>query len=169
MSDDGLYLLARSEFGDLADGFQNADAIGLLSADDRERVDRARELRGQAYQNGKSAHKSADDFRWVLEQDPTREATRERLVQCLLEELDLHVQIHAWRPIEADKPGVKGDVGVLTFRPGPFRGATAPLQTRTTPTFRCWTIRQACRSRVLHFVGCSAMPVLQFVLISLAS
>jgi tetratricopeptide (TPR) repeat protein len=45
---------------------------------------RARELRGLAYQNGKSAVKGADDFQRVLEQDPTREDTRWRLVLCLL-------------------------------------------------------------------------------------
>jgi tetratricopeptide (TPR) repeat protein len=46
---------------------------------------RARELRGLAYQNGRSAHKGAEDFRRVLEQDPTREETRWRLVLCLLD------------------------------------------------------------------------------------
>src|SRR5262249_40108222 len=46
---------------------------------------RARELRGLAYQNGKSAHKGAEDFRRVLEQDPTRDETRWRLVLCLLD------------------------------------------------------------------------------------
>jgi tetratricopeptide (TPR) repeat protein len=46
---------------------------------------RARELRGPAYQNGKSAHKGAEDLRRVLEQDPTRDETRWRLVLCLLD------------------------------------------------------------------------------------
>lgn len=46
---------------------------------------RARELRGQAYQNGRSARKAADDFRAVLQRDPTRPATRWRLVHCLLD------------------------------------------------------------------------------------
>ncbi len=46
---------------------------------------RALELRGLAYQNGKSAHKGAEDFRRVIERDPTRDATRWRLVLCLLD------------------------------------------------------------------------------------
>jgi tetratricopeptide (TPR) repeat protein len=46
---------------------------------------RALELRGLAYQNGKSAQKGAEDFRRVLEKDPTRDATRWRLVLCLLD------------------------------------------------------------------------------------
>lgn len=46
---------------------------------------RALELRGMAYQNGKSARKAADDFHRVIVADPTRSATRRRLVNCLLD------------------------------------------------------------------------------------
>jgi tetratricopeptide (TPR) repeat protein len=46
---------------------------------------RALELRGLAYQNGKSAVKGAADFRRVLEKDEARSATRWRLVLCLLD------------------------------------------------------------------------------------
>jgi predicted Zn-dependent protease len=46
---------------------------------------RARELRGLAYQNGKSAQKGAEDFRQVLARDLTRRETRWRLVLCLLD------------------------------------------------------------------------------------
>jgi tetratricopeptide (TPR) repeat protein len=46
---------------------------------------RALELRGLAWQNGKSAFKGAADFRRVLALDPTRRATRWRLVLCLLD------------------------------------------------------------------------------------
>jgi tetratricopeptide (TPR) repeat protein len=45
---------------------------------------RALELRGLAYQNGKSAYKGAQDLRRVIEKDPSREATRWRLAMCLL-------------------------------------------------------------------------------------
>jgi tetratricopeptide (TPR) repeat protein len=47
---------------------------------------RALELRGLTYQNGKQAGKGADDFRCVIEADPTRDTTRWRLVLCLLEQ-----------------------------------------------------------------------------------
>jgi tetratricopeptide (TPR) repeat protein len=45
----------------------------------------ALELRGRAYQAGKGAKKAADDFRRVLEMDPTRDDARHRLVICLLD------------------------------------------------------------------------------------
>ncbi len=45
---------------------------------------RALELRGWAYQRGKSAAKGAEDLRKVLRIDPARPGTRRRLVQCLL-------------------------------------------------------------------------------------
>jgi tetratricopeptide (TPR) repeat protein len=46
---------------------------------------RALELRGIAYANAHSASKGAEAFRRVLEQDPTRTATRRRLANCLLQ------------------------------------------------------------------------------------
>lgn len=46
---------------------------------------RALELRGLAYQNGKSAHKGALDFQRVLAKDAARDSTRWRLVLCLLD------------------------------------------------------------------------------------
>jgi tetratricopeptide (TPR) repeat protein len=46
---------------------------------------RALELRGRAFYNGKSAAYAARDFRKVLEMDPTRSATRAKLVLCLLD------------------------------------------------------------------------------------
>jgi tetratricopeptide (TPR) repeat protein len=75
----------------LAEGYillyRHLDAFPIL--DQWLRLDpdnlRARELRGLAYYKGKAGHKAAEDFRWVLGQDPTREETRERLVLCLLD------------------------------------------------------------------------------------
>lgn len=62
------------------------DALAL--ADHWLRVDpdnvRALELRGLAYQHGKSAHKGTEDLRRVIELDPTRDGTRWRLVLALL-------------------------------------------------------------------------------------
>ena len=46
---------------------------------------RALELRGLAYQNGKSSYKGAADFRRVIEIDPDRVGTRWRLILCLIE------------------------------------------------------------------------------------
>jgi predicted Zn-dependent protease len=46
---------------------------------------RALELRGAAWMAGRSKQKAADDFRRVLEQDGDRDATRWRLVACLLD------------------------------------------------------------------------------------
>src|SRR5262249_53422890 len=46
---------------------------------------RALELRGMAYQSGKAAAKGAESFRRVMELDPKRDATRWRLVLCLLD------------------------------------------------------------------------------------
>ena len=45
---------------------------------------RALELRGSAFQNGKSAATGARDFRRVLELDPVRAGARDRLVMCLM-------------------------------------------------------------------------------------
>jgi Tfp pilus assembly protein PilF len=46
---------------------------------------RALELRGRAYQTGKSAKNAADDFRRVIQQDPKRDDTRQRLGIALLD------------------------------------------------------------------------------------
>lgn len=35
--------------------------------------------------------------------------------QCLLEQLDLHVEVHTGRTVKADQPGMDSDVGVLPF------------------------------------------------------
>ncbi len=46
---------------------------------------RALELRGQTYVTGKGVVRGADDYRRVLQLDPTRKLTRWRLIGCLLE------------------------------------------------------------------------------------
>jgi hypothetical protein len=46
-----------------------------------------------------------------------------QLVQRLLEEVDLHLQIHTRRPVETHKSGVKGDIRISTSRAGMFRWA----------------------------------------------
>jgi tetratricopeptide (TPR) repeat protein len=46
---------------------------------------RALELRGRAYRNGRSAAKAADDYRRVLELDPSRQEARWQLALCLLD------------------------------------------------------------------------------------
>ena len=46
---------------------------------------RALELRGQTYVTGKGVVRGAEDYRRVLELDPTRRATRWRLIVCLLD------------------------------------------------------------------------------------
>jgi tetratricopeptide (TPR) repeat protein len=45
---------------------------------------RALELRGLAYQNAKSATRGAENYRLVLDLDPTRSGTRRQLARCLL-------------------------------------------------------------------------------------
>ena len=45
---------------------------------------RALDLRGQTYVAGKGVVRGSEDYRRVLEIDPTREATRWRLVDCLI-------------------------------------------------------------------------------------
>jgi predicted Zn-dependent protease len=45
---------------------------------------RALDLRGQTYVAGKGVVRGSEDYRRVLELDPTREATRWRLVDCLI-------------------------------------------------------------------------------------
>lgn len=46
---------------------------------------RALELRGQTYVTGKGVVRGAEDYRRVLQLDPTRKPTRWRLIGCLLE------------------------------------------------------------------------------------
>ncbi len=66
---------------------------------------RAFELRGLAFQNAKSASKGAESFRQVLAKDPTREATRWRLVLCLLEMGSYDEAMPILETIAANKPG----------------------------------------------------------------
>jgi tetratricopeptide (TPR) repeat protein len=66
---------------------------------------RARELRGLAFHIGKSAHRGAEDLRWVLEKDDTREATRWRLVLCLLDMGNYDEARPLLERIERHKPG----------------------------------------------------------------
>jgi tetratricopeptide (TPR) repeat protein len=71
---------------------------------------RALELRGQAYQTGRQTRKAIDDFRHVLELDPSRDDARFRLVLNLLdtgaydEAVPLLEQLDRQRP---DDPEVK--------------------------------------------------------------
>jgi tetratricopeptide (TPR) repeat protein len=87
--------------------YRTLDAMACL--DHWLRIDpknlRALELRGQAYQAGKSAPKASEDFRRVLEQDPTREATRWRLVLCLLEMGSYEEAFPHLERIAREKPG----------------------------------------------------------------
>jgi predicted Zn-dependent protease len=65
---------------------------------------RARELRGLAYQRGHSLHKGAEDFRWVLAQDPTRASIRWLLVHCLLEMGSYDEALPLLEQIEREQP-----------------------------------------------------------------
>jgi tetratricopeptide (TPR) repeat protein len=66
---------------------------------------RALELRGLAYQRGKSAHKGAEDFRRVIERDPSRSGTRWRLVLCLLDAGSYDEALTHLEQIDRERPG----------------------------------------------------------------
>ncbi len=66
--------------------FRTIDAMACLNLWLKVSPDnvRALELRGQTYVAGKGVVRGADDYRKVLEIDPTRRATRWLLIDCLL-------------------------------------------------------------------------------------
>jgi tetratricopeptide (TPR) repeat protein len=71
---------------------------------------RALELRGMNYHNAKQTRKAAEDFRRVIEMDPTREATRWRLALCLLDSgayEDALTQLHYFQRIRPNDPDVE--------------------------------------------------------------
>lgn len=43
-----------------------------------------------------------------------------QFVQRLLEKLDLHIEVHVRRAVEANKPSVDGGIGILAFSAEPF-------------------------------------------------
>src|SRR5262249_45053254 len=73
----------------VADGYlrvyRNLDAMACLDHWLTVQPDnlRALELRGTTLQSAKQTHKAADDFRRVIQMDPTRSATRWRPALCL--------------------------------------------------------------------------------------
>lgn len=65
---------------------------------------RGRELRGLAFQQGKSAHKGTEDLQRVIELDPTRDGTRWRLVLALLQMGKYDEALTHLRFIERQRP-----------------------------------------------------------------
>lgn len=66
--------------------YRTVDAMACLNHWLKRQPDdvRALELRGETYVIGKGVTRGADDYRRVLELDPTRSATRWKLAECLL-------------------------------------------------------------------------------------
>lgn len=76
---------------------------------------RALELRGLAWQNGRAAFRGSQDFKRVIEKDPTRDATRWRLIHCLLDMGSYDEALPHLEHIARAKPG-DAEIRILLAR-----------------------------------------------------